>query len=93
MCPLSGFSLVQLFETLWTMAHQVPLFMGFSRQNYWSGLPRLPPGDLPDPGIKPGPILTFPTFVSQVFFVVVVLPLALPEKPSLIIATLKFPWR
>ena len=35
-------------------ALQAPLFMGFSRQEYWSGLPFAPPGDLPDPGIKPG---------------------------------------
>ena len=37
----------------WTVAHQAPLSMGFSRQEYWSGLPFLPPRDLPDPGIKP----------------------------------------
>ena len=48
---LSHFSCVQLFATLWTVAHQVPLSMGFSRQEYWSGLPCPPPG-LPDPGIK-----------------------------------------
>ena len=41
------------FATPWTMAHQVPLSMGFPRQEYWNGLPFLPPGDLPDPGIKP----------------------------------------
>ena len=39
--------------TLWTVAHWAPLSMGFSRQEYWSGLPCHPPGDLPDPGIKP----------------------------------------
>ena len=39
--------------TPWTVAHQAPLSMGFSRQEYWSGLPCPPPGDLPDPGIKP----------------------------------------
>ena len=44
---------VQLFGTLWTVAYQVPLSMGFSRQEYWSGLPYPPPGGLPDPGIKP----------------------------------------
>ena len=44
---------VQLFVTPWTVAHQAPLSMGFSRQEYWSGLPFLTPGDLPDPGIKP----------------------------------------
>ena len=45
-------SCVQLFATLWT-AFQAPLSMGFPRQEYWSGLPFPPPGDLPDPGIKP----------------------------------------
>ena len=39
--------------TLWTIAHQSSLSMGFSRQEYWSGLPFPPPGDLPNPGIKP----------------------------------------
>ena len=43
---------VQLFVTPWTVACQAPLPMGFSRQGYWSGLPRPPPGDLPDPGIE-----------------------------------------
>ena len=47
------FSGVQLFSTLLTVAHQAPLSMGLSRQEYWSGLPFPPPGDLPDPGIKP----------------------------------------
>ena len=39
--------------TLWTIAHQAPLAMGFSRREYWSGLPFPSPGDPPDPGIKP----------------------------------------
>ena len=43
---------LRLFATLWTVAHQASLSMGFSRQEYWSGLPCSPPGDLPDPGIK-----------------------------------------
>ena len=47
------FSRVQLFETLWTVARQAPLSTGFSRQEYWSGLTCPPPGDLPNPGIKP----------------------------------------
>ena len=38
----------------WTVAHQAPLSMEFSRQEYWSGLPFPFPGDLPDPGIEPG---------------------------------------
>ena len=41
------------YATLWTAVHQAPLSMGFSRKEYWSGLPRPPPGDLPDPGIEP----------------------------------------
>ena len=41
------------FATLWTIACQVPLSMRFSRQEYWSGLPCPPPGDLPNPGIFP----------------------------------------
>ena len=52
-CMLSHFSHVQLFVTLWTIACQAPLPMGFSRQEYWSALPCPSPGDLPDPGIKP----------------------------------------
>ena len=46
-------SCVQLFETLWTVAHESPLSMGFSRQEYWSGLLFPSSGNLPDPGIKP----------------------------------------
>ena len=41
------------FVTPWTVAHQAPLFTGFPRQEYWSGLPFPPPEDLPNPGIKP----------------------------------------
>ena len=44
---------IQFFVTPWTVAHQAPLSVGFSRQEYWSGLPRPPPGDLPHPGIQP----------------------------------------
>ena len=54
---LSCFSRVQLFATLWTVARQAPLSMGFSRQEYWSGLTCPPPGDLPDPGMKPVPLM------------------------------------
>ena len=43
----------QLFATPWTVAHQAPLSVGFSRQEYWSGLPCLPPRDLPNPGREP----------------------------------------
>ena len=47
------FSQVRLFVTLWTIARQASLSMGLSRQEYCSGLPCPPPGDLPDPGITP----------------------------------------
>ena len=52
-CMLNRFAHVQLFVTLWTVAYQAPLSMGFSRQEYWNELPCPPPGDLPDPGIEP----------------------------------------
>ena len=50
---VKSFSRVRLFATPWTVAYQASLSMGFSRQEYWSGLPFPSPGDLPDPGIKP----------------------------------------
>ena len=46
---------VSLFETQWTIVHQAPLSMEFLRQEYWRGLPFPSPGDLPNPGIEPGP--------------------------------------
>ena len=52
-CVLSCFRRVLLFVILWTVACQAPLSKGFCRQDYWSGLPFHPPGDLPDLGIKP----------------------------------------
>ena len=52
-CMLSHFSCDQLFVTLWTVSCQAPLFIGFSRQEHWSGLPCAPPGNLPNPGIEP----------------------------------------
>ena len=56
----------QLYVTLQTVAHQVPLSMRFSRQEYWSGLPCPLSGDLPDPGIKPAS-LTAPASVGRFF--------------------------
>ena len=62
----SHFSRVRLFATPWTVAHQAPLSMGFSRQGYWSGLPSPPPGALPDPGM--GPVsLTSPALAGGFF--------------------------
>ena len=51
---VKSLSHVRLFVTPWAVAHQASPSMGFSRQEYWSGLPFPSPGDLPDPGIKPG---------------------------------------
>ena len=67
-------SRVRLFATPWTVAYQASLSMGFSRQEYWSGLPFPSPGDLPDPGIKPrSPALQA----------------ALPSEPKLLIKSSK----
>ena len=52
-CMLRHFSCVRFFATPWTIAHQAPLSMGFFRQEYYSGLPGPPPGDLANPGIEP----------------------------------------
>ena len=51
-CLYGCFSHVQLFATLWTKVCRAPLSMGFSRQEYWSGLSYPPPGDRPTPGIE-----------------------------------------
>ena len=50
---VKSLSRVRLFATSWTVAYQAPQSMGFSRHEYWSGLPFPSPGDLPDPGIEP----------------------------------------
>ena len=52
-CEWSRSVIVRLFATPWTVAHQASPSMGFSRQEYWSGLPFPSPGDLPNPGIEP----------------------------------------
>ena len=62
-CVLSHFSHVQLFVTLWTVASQALQSMGFSRQEYWSGLPCPSPGDLPDSGTEPAA----PTLADRFF--------------------------
>ena len=63
---LSCFSCVQLFVTPWTKVHQVLLSMGLFRQEYWSGLPCTPPGDLPDPGVQPMSLVS-PTLAGVIF--------------------------
>ena len=77
-CPLSHFSSVRFFATLWTVARQGPLSMGFSRQECCSGLPCPPPGDLPDPGIEPVSPAS-PAFAGGFFTT------ELPGKPLLIV--------
>ena len=70
---LSPIGHVEVFATPWTAAHQIPLSMGFSRQEYWSGLSSPSPGDLPKPRIKP----SFPTSsASQAD--------SLPTKPPIV---------
>ena len=63
---LSHFSRVWFFATLWTAARQAPLSMGFSRQEYWSGLQYPPPGDLPNTGIEPESLM-FPALAGGFF--------------------------
>ena len=76
MCVRSDAQSCQLFATQWTVAHQAPLSMGFSRQEGWSGVPCPPPGDLPHPGIAPAsPALQADSY----------LPLAPPGKPQMMI--------
>ena len=69
---MESLSCVQLFATPWTVAYQAPPSMGFSRQDYWSGLPFPSPGDLPNPGIKPrSPTFqagTLPSEPENIFF-------------------------
>ena len=70
-------SSVQPYATPWTVAHQTPLSMELSRQEYWSGLPFPPPGDLPDPGTQSAsPTLVGRFFTSEP-----------PGKPSITLAT------
>ena len=73
LCVLSRCNRLWLFESLWTVAHQAPPFVGFSRQEYWSRLPFPPPGDLLDPGIE----LLYPALASGFFIT------ESPEKPPI----------
>ena len=81
-CMLSDFSHVQLFAILWTIAHQPPLSMELSRQEYLSGLLCPPPGDLPDLRIKPV------SFMSNLHWQASSSPLAPPGKPRFTLYTL-----
>ena len=70
MCCAQLLQYVLFFVTLWTIAHQAPLSIGFFRQEYWNGLPCPPPGDLPDLGIRPASPMS-PAFQAD----------SLPGKP------------
>ena len=72
-CMPSRFGHVQLFAILLSVAHQAPLSMGFSRQEYWSGSPCPPPRDLPDPGIEPASLM-LPALAGGFF--------TMPEPPG-----------
>ena len=78
---MSVLSHVRLFVTPWTVAHQAPLSMEFSRQEYWSGFPFLSPGDLLDSGIEP----MSPTLAGGFFTTVP------PGKPSCVLGILYSP--
>ena len=65
-CVRSHFSCCKLFVILWTVACQASLSMGFSRLEYWSGLPYPSPGDLPNPGIKPASLIS-PALAGKFF--------------------------
>ena len=92
-------SRVQIFGTPWTVAYQASPSMGFSRQEYWSGLPSPFPGDLPDAGIKPGsPALQADALTSEppgkpfyldVHIFPLILVQALPYFPHMILTTSK----
>ena len=64
-CVISRFS---LNATTWTVACQAPLSLGFSRQEYWSGLSCPPPGGLPDPGIEPASLMSLSPALADGFF-------------------------
>ena len=82
---LSLFSCVWLFVTLWTVAPQTPLSMGFSRQEYWSGLPCPPPGHLPSPGIKPrSPALQADSLLVSHWVIFLI---RMPSQPQVVIRT------
>ena len=85
-CVVSHFSRVQLSATLWTIAHQAPLSMGFSRQEYWSELPCPPPGDLPDPG-------TNLHLLRLLYWQVGSLPLMAPGKPKMVHLLWEIVWQ
>ena len=88
-------SRVQLFATPWTVAHQAPPSMGFSRQEYWSELPFPSPGDLPDPGIEHrSPVLQTDALTSEPLnFLMFKLVLEKAEEPEIKLPTFAGSWK
>ena len=95
---ISNTSCCQVSETLWTAACPVPLSMGFSKQEYWGGLPCLHPGDLPNPGIEPtslmSPVLMGGFFTTNAysFFLILHLPWRRKWQPTPSTLACKTPW-
>ena len=83
---VKSLSRVRLFATPWTVAYRAPPSVGFSRQEYWSGLPFSYPGELPDPGIEPWPLALQVVFFFFFFFTV----WATKEAPIITLETLKY---
>ena len=65
-CMPSHFSHIRLFGTLWIVARQTPVSIGFLKQEYWSGLPSSPPGDLPNPEVDPTSLMS-PALAGRFF--------------------------
>ena len=93
-CMLSCFSHVRLFMTPWTVAHQAPLSMVFSGQEYWSGLLCPSPGDLPNPGIKPSSLAlqadSSPSEPTFYYSVTITYYFSIPPSPFLYVHMDKF---
>ena len=89
MYVLSHFSCVQLFATLWIIACKFPLSMGFSRQEYWRGLPCHPPGNLPNPAIKLA-FLMSPSLIDKFFTTSTTMEKAMAPHSSTL--AWKIPW-
>ena len=86
-CMLSSFSLVQLFATPWTAAHQAPLSMEFSRQEYWSGLPFLASGIFPIASLMP------PALAKGSLSLTFLLMVNLPQKWEIIYELIFLCWK
>ena len=87
---VKSLSHVRLLATLWTVAYEVPPSIGFSRQEYWSGLLFPSPGDLPNPGIEPRSLALLLLLLSRFLILGRPLLLLLPIPPSIRVFSNKF---